>query len=239
MFLAGDGHDLASCRAGMMELDRDPAKIQAKHPQGNNLFVRREQCRAVARQSRAPLGSCSSRSCIPRGMRRQRWRGTALRGRGARAAASALPAASQLCDGSLKALIKALNPPPSLRPGGNKGRWKGLERAPAAGERAGLCPPCSGWHRRPRGAPATPQRGAGGVPGWSPAAPREPAAPRGCGHRCRVVHSARSEVVREAAGVMPARPCPGTAAGLGSPEPENAGGDAAGREVPAALPGGG
>lgn len=51
---------------------------------------------------------------------------------------------SQLCDGSLKALIKALNPPLSLRPGGNKGRWKGLERAPAAGERSRLCPPCSG-----------------------------------------------------------------------------------------------
>lgn len=71
LFLAGDGHDLASCRAGMIELDRDPAKIQAKHPQGNNLFVRREQCRAVASESRAPVGSCSSRSCIPRGMRRQ------------------------------------------------------------------------------------------------------------------------------------------------------------------------
>lgn len=48
-----------------------------------------------------------------------------------------------------------------------------------------------------------------------------------------------SEVVSEAVAVMPARPCPGTAARLGSPEPENADGDAAGREVPAALPGGG
>lgn len=67
-------------------------------------------------------------------------------GRGARLVAS------QLCDGSLKALIKALNPPPSLRPGGNKGRWKGLERAR-------LCPPCFGWHRCPQGAPDTPQRG--------------------------------------------------------------------------------
>ncbi|KAF4792974.1 adhesion G protein-coupled receptor B2 [Turdus rufiventris] len=53
----------------MMELDGDPAKIQAKkHPQGNNLFVRREQCRAVARESRSPAGSCFSRSDIPAGM---------------------------------------------------------------------------------------------------------------------------------------------------------------------------
>lgn len=34
-------------------------------------------------------------------------------------------------------------------------------------------------------------------------------------------------------------PCPGTAAGLRSPEPENAGGDAAGLQVPAELPAGG
>lgn len=63
-------HDLSSCRAGMMELERDPAKIQAKHPQGNNLFVHGEQCRAVAGESRAALGSCFSRSDIPAGMER-------------------------------------------------------------------------------------------------------------------------------------------------------------------------
>lgn len=60
VFLAGDGHDLGSCRAGMMELKRDSAKIRAKHPQGNNLFVQREQCRA-------PLGSCF----FPAGMERE------------------------------------------------------------------------------------------------------------------------------------------------------------------------
>lgn len=133
VFLAGDGHGLGSCRAGMMELERDPAKIRAKHPQGNNLFVLREQCRAAARESRARLGSCF----IPAGMEREPRSEDVEPG-------LSLPPAPQLCDGSLKALIKALNPPLSLRPGGNKGRWKGLERAPAAGERARLCPPCSG-----------------------------------------------------------------------------------------------
>lgn len=67
VFLAGDDHDLGSCRAGMMELERDPAKIRAKHPQGNNLFVRQERCRAADRESRAPLGSCF----IPAGMERE------------------------------------------------------------------------------------------------------------------------------------------------------------------------
>lgn len=138
--MAFPDHHLSSCRAGMMELDGDPAKIQAKHPQGNNLCVRGEQCRAVAGESRAAVGSCFSRSDIPAGMQRNLAKSTGEPG-------LSLPPArplSQLCDGSLKALIKALNPPPSLRPGGNKGRWKGLELAPAAGERARLCPPCSG-----------------------------------------------------------------------------------------------
>lgn len=72
----------------------------------------------------------------------------------------------QLCDGSLKALIKALNPPPSPRPGGNKGRWKGLERASVPG--------CA---RRAPGDIAVPrehQRGAGGGPWVVSSCPQGP-----------------------------------------------------------------
>lgn len=67
---------MGSCRAGMLELNGDAAKIQAEYPQGNNLFVHREQCRAGG--SRAALGSGSSRSDIPAGMERDGAKRTGL-----------------------------------------------------------------------------------------------------------------------------------------------------------------
>ena len=126
-----------------MELDQVPTKIpiQAKHLQGNNLFVRREQgwCGAVpppavprllAREMRALVGSC--RLPEPGEMRWQRWKGTVLQlPRMGSLGCRFHMVASRLCDGSLKALIK--NPPPSLRPGREQRQMEGAGAGACSG----------------------------------------------------------------------------------------------------------
>lgn len=160
--------------AGGMELERIPAEIsvQAKHLQGNNLFVRRERgwrgavpppavARLLAGERRARVPSC--RLPEPGGMRRQRRRGAVL----------CLPRMGslgcRLCtvasrDGSLKAWIK--NPPPFPAPGrrtkANGRGWSGGLRRASVPALLRLPPPgssaCSG------SSPARRSLGAAGVP---------------------------------------------------------------------------